>query len=518
MASLGWLLRFARKANTEDALVAEFRKAADQQPPSTRALLDWYYLSLVRQEPVETFQAVKALAQATAAANGGDPEVLLAFLQALPQRTTTPAQQRGEEDEDEQAADKTPPLAGDDLEFVLTCFRDVQKRHRDWVDGSVIAAVAKELKRARGQDEAERFSNEAQAVLGHDEAVRVARRAVERGDVAAFIKGIDEQLKANVGDPLGPGVAGRLFPHDARNDDGRADKKAHADVLKLLDGFFAAYDDPDRTAERRQGLPRGARPAQPVRRADQVREVLPLCPDRLPDSQPRAGHLGPDRAPGGVRALQARRRAQRSIHARRRHAPQTRSRPRRVERLLALGYLRWWNDEKDEAVRVLTAAAEQAAGDPEPKLELAEIRAKRDEPDEALALVESVEPADQKTMERRELMALNLAVVTGNSERARKAAERLFNLRLDTDLQVQLAAQMHQLNMHALAEAVLARARRRAGGNTQTLVGLMQQYQRQNKLDIAVQVATRSSGTPRPGNTAPTRTRTTSPAARRSRC
>ena len=48
---------------------------------------------------------------------------------------------------------------------------------------------------------------------------------------------------------------------------------------------------------------------------------------------------------------------------------------------------------------------------------------------------------------------------------------------------------MHQLGMHELAEAVLARARRRAGNNTDALVGLMSQYQRQGNADAAVQIA-----------------------------
>ncbi len=73
-------------------------------------------------------------------------------------------------------------------------------------------------------------------------------------------------------------------------------------------------------------------------------------------------------------------------------------------------------------------------------------------------------------MQRREVLAIRLAVVTGDVARARKAAERLFGLRLDSDTQVQLASQMHQLGMHELAEAVLGRARRRAGGNLAALV------------------------------------------------
>src|SRR5262249_35035882 len=62
-------------------------------------------------------------------------------------------------------------------------------------------------------------------------------------------------------------------------------------------------------------------------------------------------------------------------------------------------------------------------------------------------------------------------------------------LRLDTDTQLRLSEQMHQLGMHELAEAVLARARRRVGNKAAALEGLMLQYQRQGKNDVAVQVA-----------------------------
>ena len=100
-----------------------------------------------------------------------------------------------------------------------------------------------------------------------------------------------------------------------------------------------------------------------------------------------------------------------------------------------------------------------------------------------------MQPLDNTTMKRREEIALRLSVLTGDLDRARSAAERLFGLRLDTDTQVRLAGQMQQLGQHELAEAVLGRARRRAGNKATALVGMMLQYQRQGKLDVAVQVA-----------------------------
>ncbi len=119
------------------------------------------------------------------------------------------------------------------------------------------------------------------------------------------------------------------------------------------------------------------------------------------------------------------------------------------------------------------------------------------------ALADAVQPLDNSTMKRREELALRLAVLIGDLERARQAAERLFGLRLDTDTQVRLAGQMSQLGQHELAEAVLGRARRRAGNRATALVGMMLQYQRQGKLDTAVQVAMqilRSTTATRQGN------------------
>jgi tetratricopeptide (TPR) repeat protein len=92
-------------------------------------------------------------------------------------------------------------------------------------------------------------------------------------------------------------------------------------------------------------------------------------------------------------------------------------------------------------------------------------------------------------MQQRETAALRLSVRTGDVDRARLAAERLFGLRLDSETQVQLAAEMRQLGMHEHAEAVLARARRQAGNRVGALVSLMAQYQVEQKPDLAVQVA-----------------------------
>ncbi len=156
---------------------------------------------------------------------------------------------------------------------------------------------------------------------------------------------------------------------------------------------------------------------------------------------------------------------------------------------LCLSYILWWNDDKDEAIAEFTKVAEASRAESDLRLELAELLEQQGERADALALADAVQPLDNATMKRREELALRVSVLTGNLERARQAAERLFGLRLDTDTQVRLAGQMHQLGLHELAEAVLGRARRRAGNKAAALVAMMLQYQRQDKLDVAVQVA-----------------------------
>ena len=105
---------------------------------------------------------------------------------------------------------------------------------------------------------------------------------------------------------------------------------------------------------------------------------------------------------------------------------------------LALAYLHWWNGEKDGAVAELTAACELAPGDAGLRLELAGPR-QRNTARQILAVLEGITPLDHTTMQRRKIAALRLSVRTGNVDRAREAADRLFGLRLDAETQVQLA-------------------------------------------------------------------------------
>ncbi len=156
---------------------------------------------------------------------------------------------------------------------------------------------------------------------------------------------------------------------------------------------------------------------------------------------------------------------------------------------LALSAILWWSGEKDEAIAELASVVAVSRPESDLRLELAGLLVQQGRPADAIDALDAVQPLDNLSLKRREELAINAAIATGNAERARHAAERLFGLRLDTETQIRLSGQMRQLGLHELADALLGRARRRAGGGSSDLVTLMTQYQRQGKLDQAAQIA-----------------------------
>ena len=154
-----------------------------------------------------------------------------------------------------------------------------------------------------------------------------------------------------------------------------------------------------------------------------------------------------------------------------------------------IGYMHWWAGDKDQAVGGFHRGRGKARSDHALLIEVADLRERSNEFDTALALLDSITPLNTQMMQRREDAALRLAERTGNLERARQAAERLFGLRLDPDKQLELASRMHRLGLPEMAETILGRAQRQSGSKTATLVRLMTQYQSQNQTEQAVQIA-----------------------------
>ena len=115
---------------------------------------------------------------------------------------------------------------------------------------------------------------------------------------------------------------------------------------------------------------------------------------------------------------------------------------------LALCSILWWSDEKDEAVAELTRIVDTARPESDLRFDLAELLVQQGSLADALELVDAVQPLDNMSLKRREELALGAAIAAGNVERAQHAAERLFGLRLDTETQIRISGQMHQLGLH----------------------------------------------------------------------
>ncbi|MGP0063330.1 MAG: DUF1583 domain-containing protein [Isosphaeraceae bacterium] len=500
MAALGWIVSLAeRNASAKgEEIVAAFRKAAEKTPADIHAIWDWFYLCEMRYDNAAAFAAARMLSRATP----NDPLALWAYLYAVGGRQlglgvrnyTYAGRDTGQKD-------NTPPLDKDELEHVLACYRGLRTRRPELAQAQILQNVADELRRAKRPDEEERFYRD--AIAGSAQLAQIMGAftlAARRGDVEGLTQLLDRYERLQAGRTMPYYYTGSYYfaGPGASLSQGMSvcgDRKAYGDVLKILDYDLAALR---RRIERIS--PGAAARANRAKYASNGPGYIPRYQVWVGKTYrflsidfPMPNAYFDDTAIQVLRtAFELYRRDDllsdlvghfRSL-ADGASTPADSLYPR-----LCLSYILWWANDKDEAIAEFSKVAEASRAESDLRLELAELVEQQGDRDEALALADAVQPLDNATMKRREELALRVSVLTGNLDRARQAAERLFGLRLDTDTQVRLAGQMHQLGLHELAEAVLGRARRRAGNKAAALVAMMLQYQRQDKLDVAVQVA-----------------------------
>ena len=161
----------------------------------------------------------------------------------------------------------------------------------------------------------------------------------------------------------------------------------------------------------------------------------------------------------------------------------------RWQDLLRLACVQAWGGEIPEAVASLEAAL---AANPESgalRRVTAAARIERGDAAGGLALLDGFEPTDPDELRDRELLALRLAAQSGDLDRARAAADRLFGLRLDNAEQLELARALQRLGMGEKADAVLARMRRGAANDAGTLAAMMDLYRGDGKGEVAAEIA-----------------------------
>ncbi len=532
MAAFAWQMAFAQTGGKLDEFLKSKQDAA-KEATSRNELIDWYYFASLKHDGKEQYRVLKQLSLRPDA----DREVKQMYLYSLSQRGPAEGDAANAEADPSDATETTEvmdedgfgngnrvklaPLDKDELEHVIAIAKEAasltELDQHNWSVGTSLELIAGELKRSGRKDEAEKMY--ADALAGAKEPGEIAtvlQGTVQRGDFDTALKLLDRltELIAKQGTQPTPTASGNFnytqyvstpqyqsqLLSQLMSVRVRANQKAKKE--NLLDGVFPLWERYLKLVAARNVAPvaqtaaaKKARAANPYVspgyyyvwriNGQQLGEQVDfpqqndICDHATIQMlrQMFALYRETEQGPALTEAFAAALRD-----------PQTPAAQRQLWQF-GLGYLHWWNDEKDEALAVLSDAIQKVPENTEFKFELARLHEKRREFSEALALIDALTPSDQAELQKREVMALRLAVNSGDIDRARAAADRLFGLRLDSTLQMALARQMHQLGMHEQAEAVLARAGRQAGNKTDVLGGLMEQYASTGKNEVAVQIA-----------------------------
>ncbi len=527
MAAFAWQMAFAQTGGKLDEFIKS-RKDSAAQATDRRDLIDWYYLASLKHDGKEQYRVLKQLSLRPDA----DREIKQTYLYSLAQRgpaegdaavaEAAAADEAADEETDGNGRRvKLAPLDKDELEHVIAIAKEAESltelgQHNYGV-GTSLELIATELKRSGRKDEAEKMYADALAKAKEPtEIASILHGTMQRGDFETALKLLDRlaELAAKPGTQSTTTAAGNFnyaqyvsTPQYQSQILGqlmskrvRANQKAKRD--DVLDGVFPLWQRYLNLVVARNAAPLAQTPAAKKARAvnpygnqnyytvwrlngQQNGEQLDFPqPNDVCDQatiqmlrQMFSLHRETEQGPALTEAFAAALKD-----------PQTPAAQRQVWQF-CIGYLHWWNDEKDEALATLSDAIQKVPENTEFKFELARLHEKRREFSEALTLIDALTPSDQVELQKREVMALRLAVNSGDIDRARAAADRLFGLRLDSTLQMALAKQMHQLGMHEQAEAVLARAGRQAGNKTDVLSSLMEQYASTGKNEVAVQIA-----------------------------
>lgn len=513
MASIAWLNQIAVSDGIEEQFVDERRQAAENAE-DLRDLIDGFYFSTLTDNGKAAYTVLKRLSMRSDA----NAEIKSMYLQSLAQREYDPEDENAPEmespsggpaDDDEPQIPKLSPLEPEEMEHVLACFQSISGDLSLMNYGqSFLQEVVLELKRCERTDDA-------QALLK-----TAVDNATEPDQIAMLLSDVVQLHDYSNTMTLLNRLAARptnVAPNSWMTSTGafnyaqyvlspeyqseiltgliawRAKKKAMGDVLELWDRYLTIAvarhqklrEEQARMNRRPQRQPWQQSGSVSVwhgqnRNQDDIDFPTPNAYYDLSTIQMlRQTFVAFQDADTSQDLLE---------HFRQKLNDAGTPAASKIFWELGLGYLHWWLEQEDEAIKILTAATNSLA-DHEMTFAMAQLYERRGEHDRALQIVDSLPAGDQRDMQNRETTALRMAVYSGNIERARVAAERLFGLRLDSSLQIQLAEQMHQLGMHELAEAVLARAGRQAGDKTDVLMTLMQQYQSQGMNEIAIQIA-----------------------------
>ena len=522
MASLGWLTLLARNAGTE----AEFinaRREIGTQASSRREFFDWCYFAGMVGNGRDRYQVLKKLSLRPDA----DSDIKRLYLNSLMSRGVDPddvkvADENASGDESPNPLPRLSKLDNDEMEHILACYKSLDDKSLLRNNSqSYLQVVCNELIRSGRQAEAETLRKETiQNAKTQLEIASLIPGAVEKNDFELSLSLLTRLNELKADPSSNPTATSRSTFNYALNQltpeamaqsvgqlmDKRVQSEQIKDVLALWDWYVptaiarnqaAKAAASKRNSQSSQNIPRGYVIIWRNNSNQYENLDFPAQNEVFDQSSIQVLRQAYELYLGAEKTKEL------TEHFQQKLADANTPNDQKNFWKFGLGYLHWWEGNKDDALRVLTEATGELQDSDEMRFELARVHEKRGEHDLALQIVDSLPVSDQRAMQRREITALRMAVNSGNIDRARLAAERLFGLRLDSNVQIQLSQQMHQLGMHEQAEAVLARAGRQAGNRTEVLANLMQQYQSQGKNEVATQMAyqlLRRSGNRNTGN------------------
>jgi tetratricopeptide (TPR) repeat protein len=455
LAALGWLAFYADERAGLDEFVRGRKRLRDANPADPRGWWDWWYLNQAVGNLAECHEAERVLVK------NGPFGIHYYFVLNLDERAGGP----------KLSPTKVTPLPPALLDQMLASYRTVLKRHPELVVDRIFGAAAAELRRGGREPDVERLQRETVAVardpdliaelLGHFD-----KQAPVQGMID-LVKRLEEVLR----DPSGPKPwPNTLMQRLSGAADGLTVDGRTADLSQLMDAFLDALRRRWLATRAARRLAATSWPGPPTNAAG-YNLSLPsgrqMTFDLVVDMPGPGDHIDAESLQilGNFYVeFQYLGRLNEMFDVVRGRAPKTASPPEEAHERLLLAGMHSWRGEPGKAARELKKAMELAPADPAPAVELVRLYKRAGKSAEALALVEGVPAADPAAVLTREQTVIGLALRTGKYDRARLAAERLFQMRLQDNDRNQLAEQFALLGRPERVEALRNRSATPAAG------------------------------------------------------
>ncbi len=144
---------------------------------------------------------------------------------------------------------------------------------------------------------------------------------------------------------------------------------------------------------------------------------------------------------------------------------------------MAFACFDWWGDRRDEAAKHIGSVVTLRPWDVSLRLTLARIRYNLDDKRGTIEALSSFQQRYHPLYKPAQQLLLKAARSVGDTEAARAAALRLFNMRLPAGEELELAAAMHELGLSGKAEQLEQRVKTLSQNDFHQLVQLMQKQQ-----------------------------------------